>query len=112
MNSDDFDDGQEHEDQDQEQDDREVGEALEEALELGAQSKIVLEMRRQNLDLLRLAAEIAGYAGPHGPLKPGDLKAAIRNIWGVFSQCYTWIDPELAEDDEEEGDEDDRDDEQ
>ena len=114
MNANDFDAGlhdpDEH-DHDLEADETLAEEALEEALELDTQSQIFLEMRRQNLDLLRLATEVAGYSGSHGPLKPGDLKAAIRNIWGVFSQCYTWIDPELAEDDEDEGDEDDRDDE-
>src|SRR5436305_5029723 len=83
----------------------EVEEAIEEALELDTQSQIFLEMRRQNLDLLRLATEVAGYAGPHGPLKPGDLKSAMRNIWDVFSEFYTWIDPE--EDDEDDGDDDD-----
>jgi hypothetical protein len=76
-------------------------EALEEALELDTQSQIFLEMRRQNLDLLRLATEVAGYAGPHGPLKSGDLKSAMRGIWDVFSEFYTWIDPEEAEDDED-----------
>ena len=45
-------------------------EALEEALELDTQSQIFLEMRRQNLELLRIATEVAGYTGEHGPLKP------------------------------------------
>src|SRR5690348_3081004 len=83
----------------------EVEEALEEALELDTQSQIFLEMRRQNLDLLRLATEVAGYSGPHNPLKPGDLKGAMRHIWDVFSEFYTWIDPEEAEDDEDLDDE-------
>ena len=61
-------------------------------------------MRRQNLDLLRLATEVAGYAGTHGPLKSGDLKGALRNIWDVFSEFYTWIDPEEAEGDEDDED--------
>lgn len=77
-------------------------EALEEALELDTQGQIFLEMRRQNLDLLRLATEVAGYAGDHGPVKPSDLKGAMRNIWDVFSEFYTWIDPEEADDDEDE----------
>ena len=54
--------------------DHDVEEALEEALELDTQSQIFLEMRRQNLDLLRIATEVAGYTGEHGPLKPGDLR--------------------------------------
>src|SRR5690348_14765512 len=84
---------------------QEAEEALEEALELDTQSQIFLEMRRQNLDLLRIATEVAGYSGPHNPLKPGDLKGAMRHIWDVFSEFYTWIDPEEAEDDEDLDDE-------
>jgi hypothetical protein len=116
MNPNDFDDDPdnegedelEHEHEHEHEHDQEVEEALEEALEIDTQSQIFLEMRRQNLDLLRLATEVAGFAGPHGPLKPGDLKGAMRNIWDVFSEFYTWIDPEEAEDDED--DEDDIDD--
>jgi len=85
----------------------EVEEALEEALELDTQSQIFLEMRRQNLDLLRIATEVAGYTGEHGPLKPGDVRNALRNIWEVFAEFYTWVDPEEAEgDDEDEGEDD------
>ena len=82
---------------------QEAEEALEEALELDTQSQIFLVMRRQNLDLLRIATQVAGYSGQHGPLKSGDLKSALRNIWDVFSEFYSWIDPEEAEEDEEEG---------
>ncbi len=85
----------------------EVEEALEEALELDTHSQIFLEMRRQNLELLRIATEVAGYTGEHGPLKPGDLRNALRNIWEVFAEFYTWVDPEEAEGDEEEGEDDD-----
>jgi hypothetical protein len=81
---------------------QEVEEALEEALELDTHSQIFLEMRRQNLELLRIATEVAGYTGEHGPLKPGDIRNALRNIWDVFSEFYTWIDPEEEEEDEDE----------
>jgi len=84
----------------------EVEEALEEALELDTQSQIFLEMRRQNLDLLRIATQVAGYSGEHGPLKPGDLKSALRSIWDIFAEFYMWIDPEEAEGDEDDIDED------
>ncbi len=83
-----------------------VEEALEEALELDTQSQIFLEMRRQNLDLLKIASEVAGYGGNHGPLKPGDVRTALRNIWDVFAEFYSWVDPE----EDEEGDDDDDDD--
>src|SRR3954454_15575512 len=102
--------GQKHDhdhDHDHDHHDHEVEEALEEALELDTQSQIFLEMRRQNLDLLRIATEVAGYTGEHGPLKPGDVRNALRNIWEVFAEFYTWVDPEEAEgDDEDEGEDD------
>ena len=79
----------------------EVEEALEEALELDTQSQIFLEMRRQNLDLLKIAAEVAGFAGNHPPLKSGDLKNAMKGIWDIYSEFYAWIDPEESDEDEE-----------
>jgi hypothetical protein len=88
----------------------EVEEALEEALELDTQSQIFLEMRRQNLDLLKIATQVAGYSGTHGPLKSGDLKNAMRTIWDLFSEFYAWVDPEEAEEDDDDDDDDDEDD--
>jgi hypothetical protein len=84
----------------------EVEEALEEALELDTQSQIFLEMRRQNLELLRIAAEVSGFTGAHQPLRSGDVKNALRTMWEVFSEFYAWVDPEEDDDDEEEEDED------
>jgi hypothetical protein len=63
-------------------------------------------MRRQNLELLRIATEVAGYTGEHSPLKSGDLRSALRNIWDVFSEFYTWVDPEEDEDDDDQEGED------
>jgi hypothetical protein len=83
----------------------EVEEALEEALELDTQSQIFLEMRRQNLDLLRIAAEVAGFHGPHPALKQGDLKQTLKSIWEIYSEFYAWIDPEESDDDDDEEDE-------
>jgi hypothetical protein len=83
----------------------EVEEALEEALELDTQSQIFLELRRQNLDLLRIATQVVGYSGQHGPLKQGDAKSALRAIWDVYAEFYRWVDPEETED--EEGDDED-----
>ncbi len=85
---------------------QEVEEALEDALELDTQSRIFLEMRRQNIEILRIATEVAGYAGEHGPIKGGDVKGALRTIWDVFSEFYNWVDPEEAEGDDEDEDED------
>ena len=84
----------------------EVEEALEEALELDTQSQIFLEMRRQNLDLLKVAAEVAGFQGPHPAIKPGDLKSAMKSIWEIYSEFYAWIDPEETDEDEDDEDDD------
>ena len=85
-----------------------VEEALEEALELDTQSQIFLEMRRQNLELLKIASEVAGFSGQHPPLKPGDVRNALRNIWDVYAEFYSWIDPEESEEgDDEDMEEDD-----
>jgi hypothetical protein len=108
MSQDDFDTGKGNGTDHTREHEHEVEEALEEALELDTQSQIFLVMRRQNLDLLRIATQVAGYSGQHGPLKSSDMKGALRNIWEVFSEFYSWIDPEEAEEDEDDGvDEDD-----
>ncbi len=92
----------EHEHEHENEHEQEVEEALEEALELDTQSQIFLEMRRQNLDLLRIAAEVAGFSGVHPPLKTGDVKHAMKSIWDIYSEFYAWIDPEESDDDDEE----------
>ncbi len=81
-------------------------------LELSTQSQIFLEMREQNLELLKVAAQVAGYGGSQPAMKPGDARRALHDIWEVFSEFYSWIDPEEAEDDDDdEVDGDDEDDE-
>jgi hypothetical protein len=74
-------------------------------LALEAASQVVLEVRAQNVELLKLAAEVAGYSGTHSALKPNDLRQAINAIWEVYSQFYQWIDPEDTDEDEEDEDE-------
>ena len=76
-------------------------ESLEDALELDTQSQIFLEMRQQNLDLLRIAIEVAGYTGTHPVLKGDEVKKALHSVWEIFSEFYSWIDPEELEGDEE-----------
>lgn len=72
-------------------------------LEMDTQSRIFLQMRAQNLELLKVAAQVAGFSG-HGPgshpLKPGDVKHALKTIWDVYAEFYSWIDPEESGDDE------------
>jgi hypothetical protein len=102
--------GHDHEDDEHEHEhdhDHEVEEAIEEALELDTQSQIFLEMRRQNLDLLRIAAEVSGFTGQHPALRPGDIKSALKTIWDVYSEFHAWVDPEDPDDDDEGDDEDD-----
>ena len=95
----------EHEEEQENGHEHDADEALEEALELDTQSQIFLEMRRQNLDLLKIASEVAGYAGTHPPLKPGDIKNALKSMWDIYSELYAWVDPEESEDDDDEDDE-------
>ncbi len=88
--------------------DEEIDEAIESALELDTQTQVFLEMRRQNLDLLKVAVEVAGFSGPHHPLKHGEeFQKALRSIWDVYSEFYSWVDPEETEGDDEDEDEDD-----
>jgi hypothetical protein len=107
MSQDDFDAGKGRDSEHEHEHEHEVEEALEEALELDTQSQIFLVMRRQNLDLLRIATQVAGYSGQHGPIKSGEVKSALRNIWDVFSEFYSWIDPEEAEEDVDDGEDED-----
>ncbi|WZO97814.1 hypothetical protein EP7_004866 [Isosphaeraceae bacterium EP7] len=96
-----LDEAEEHEDE------QTAEEVLGDALELDTQSQIFLELRRQNLDLLKLASEVSGYGGTHPPVKHTELKGALKNIWDVYSEFHAWIDPEEAEgDDDEDGEED------
>jgi hypothetical protein len=112
MTEDDFDAVNDDAHPDHEHDLEEGEEALEDALELDTQSQIFLEMRQQNLDLLRIAIEVAGYTGQHPPLKSDDVKKGLHNIWEVFSEFYSWIDPEELEgDDDDDGDDEEDDDE-
>jgi hypothetical protein len=105
----DYDDGpedarDEHDHDHDHENENDVEEAIEEALELDTQSQIFLEMRRQNLDLLRVAAEVAGFTGQHPALKPNDMRGALKAIWDIYSEFYAWIDPEESDDDEDEED--------
>ncbi|GAC1336029.1 MAG: hypothetical protein NVSMB14_03610 [Isosphaeraceae bacterium] len=77
-----------------------------ETLEFDARTQIFLELRRQNLDLLDLAARVAGFAGEHPPLKGGgDVEHAVKRIWDVYSEFYSWIDPEEDQEDDDEEEE-------
>ena len=74
-------------------------------LEMDAQSRIFLQMRSQNLELLRIATQVSGFGGNHPPLKPADVRNAMKGIWEVYAEFYSWIDPEEAEGGDEEEEE-------
>lgn len=93
-------------DHDHDHDDGECGMSGEDALAEMTDTGIFLQMRSQNIELLQVAVQVAGYAQSNGPLKPHDLRNAMKNIWEVYSEFYEWIDPEEIEDDEEADDED------
>lgn len=97
-----MDNGHEHE-HDEEIEEIDATELLQ---ELGAESRtqIFLSMRQQNLELLEIAARVAGYANDHGPLKGDESEKAMRTIWKLYSEFYSWIDPEEIEEDEDEDD--------
>ncbi|MDX2038591.1 MAG: hypothetical protein SFX72_18230 [Isosphaeraceae bacterium] len=91
-----------HEDHDHDHDHDELeddDDALDAALEFESQVQIFLEQRRQNIDLLKLAIEVAGVGGQHPPLKRSDLESAMKSVWEIYSEFYGWIDPEETEDD-------------
>lgn len=98
-----MDNGHEH-DHDQEHEEIDATELLQ---ELGAESRtqIFLSMRQQNLELLDIAARVAGYSSEHGPLKGDESEKAMRTIWKLYSEFYSWIDPEEIEEDDEDEDE-------
>jgi hypothetical protein len=75
--------------------------------ELGAESRtqIFLSMRQQNLELLDIAARVSGYSGDHAPLKGDESEKAMRTIWKLYSEFYSWIDPEEIEEDDEDEEE-------
>lgn len=86
---------------------REEGPAEEPALqlEMESQTQLFLELRQQNLDLLQVAARVAGYMGDHGPLKNSDIKPALRAIWDIYAEFHAWVDPDDSDDDYEDEDE-------
>ncbi len=70
-------------------------------LAIDTQTQIFLEMRRQNVEMLKIAAQVAGYGEARSPLKPDEVRQALDRIWNIYSEFYEWIDPEQAEDEEE-----------
>jgi hypothetical protein len=61
------------------------------------QAEIFLTLRQQNLELLKIASQVAGYGQGNAPLKPDEKRAALERIWDVYSEFYEWVDPEETE---------------
>ena len=80
-----------------------------EVVDFSNPSDIFLSMRAQNIELLKVAAQVTGVSALSGPLKPNEIKNALKNLWEVYSELYEWIDPEEIEEDEEDDDEEDED---
>jgi hypothetical protein len=85
----------------------ENAEELEDGGEFGLdlRSQIFLTMRQQNLTLLKIAADVAGFSKGPGPLRPEDTRKALKTMWEIYSEIYSWVDPEESEDDEDEDEE-------
>jgi hypothetical protein len=66
---------------------------------------VFLQMREQNIELLKLAVKVAGFSGEHTPIKRNEVQNVLKSIWDVYVELYEWIDPE-ADGDEDEEDED------
>ncbi len=70
--------------------------------DLSVGTDVFMRIREQNIELLKLAAQVAGYGGAGGP-KMDDPRPALDQIWGLYSEFQDWIDPET--DDEHDEDE-------
>jgi len=92
---------------DHDNDDEGVEEALGDALELETQNQLYLQMRQQNIEMLSIAVELAGFGGQHPALKPHEVKAALRTVGEVLSEFYGWVDPDQADEDDPDEEEDD-----
>ena len=79
-----------------------IDDDLADALGLGvdSQTQIFLEMRKQNVDLLKLAVKTVGLGNGPGRPNPEELRKAMEQVWNVYSEFYEWIDPEEAESEE------------
>ncbi len=76
----------------------EHGEELE--LEIDTQSQIFLAMRQQNLELLKIVAQLMNPGG--ASIRPENARQSLKTMWEVYSELYSWIDPEESDEDEEE----------
>ncbi|GIW87363.1 MAG: hypothetical protein KatS3mg108_1687 [Isosphaeraceae bacterium] len=72
----------------------------EQMLEYVAGPTIFLHLRQQNIELLKLAIDLAERINPRGE-KSSDPRVALEQLWSLYAELYDWIDPEQAEDEDE-----------
>jgi hypothetical protein len=75
------------------------------SLNLDSPTQVFLSLRAQNLDLLRLAIQTAGYGEGKPAPRPDEKRQAMERIWEIYSEFYEWVDPEADEGDEDDEEE-------
>jgi N12 class adenine-specific DNA methylase len=60
-----------------------------------------LTIRAQNIELLGLAAKIAGCSDPKVLLNDVDTEATMRRLHEIFAALEEWVDPDEADEDVE-----------
>lgn len=60
-----------------------------------------LTIRAQNIELLGLAAKIAGCSDPKSLLSEVDTEATMRKLHEIYSHFEEWVDPDEADEDVE-----------
>ncbi len=70
-------------------------------LDVQEQTGVFLELRKQNVELLKVAAQIAGFGGASPQARGEDMRQSLDKIWNIYSELYEWIDPEEDEDEDE-----------
>lgn len=58
-----------------------------------------LTIRAQNIELLGLAAKIAGCSDPKVLLNDVDTEATMRRLHEIFATLEEWVDPDEADED-------------
>jgi hypothetical protein len=68
------------------------------SLEFETGTNAFVSIRGQNIELLKLAAQISGHSTSETPLD--DPKPVLERIWAVYSELHGWIEPEGEEDED------------
>lgn len=58
-----------------------------------------LTIRAQNIELLGLAAKIAGCSDPKTLINEVDAEATMRRLHEIFATLEEWVDPDEADED-------------